>query len=163
MFFGRFDHSLDSKGRVILPARFRSAFDATAYLTAHDRYCLGLWTPEAFEEEFALVRSRENHSDADRARSRLWMSSASEEKLDAQGRIMIPARLREYAAVDIDSPVVVVGSGDRIELWNPDRWESETGPFQESLADASWRLQGGAPVAATPTTTVSTTEPGAGD
>lgn len=138
-FFGRYDHSLDSKGRVILPARFRSDFDATVFVTAHDGRCLALWTPDEFELQFEEIRRRQDLSTEDRNFARMWAATSSEEKIDAQGRVMIPARLREYAGLELDSPVLVTGSMDRIELWTPERWEEQIDPYQELLADPGRR------------------------
>jgi MraZ protein len=138
-FFGRYDHSLDSKGRVILPARFRTYFAATVFVTAHYERCLALWTPDEFEIKFEEVARRQALSTEDRNFARMWSATSSEEKIDAQGRVMIPAKLREFAGLELESPVLVTGSMDRIELWNPDTWEERIGPSEELLADPDRR------------------------
>jgi MraZ protein len=134
-FFGRYEHSLDSKGRVILPARFRPDFDATVFVTAHSERCLALWTPAEFQVKFDEALARQGRSTEDRNFARMWSATSSEEKIDAQGRVMIPPKLRTYANLEVDSPVLVTGSLDRIELWNPEDWERMIGPSEDLLAD----------------------------
>jgi MraZ protein len=134
-FFGSFDHSLDSKGRVILPARFRPDFDATLFVTAHFERCLALWTPAEFLVRFEEVLARQGRSTEDRQYARMWSATSSEEKIDAQGRVLIPPKLRLYANLEVDSPALVTGSLDHIELWNPLDWERRVGPSEDWLAD----------------------------
>jgi MraZ protein len=152
-FFGRYDHSLDSKGRVILPARFRTFFAATVFVTAHYERCLALWTPDEFEVRFEEVLARQSLSTEDRNFARVWSATSAEEKIDAQGRVMIAPRLREFAGLELESPVLVTGSLDRIELWHPQAWEDRIGPSEELLAHPDGQAQpsaSAAPVASTP-------------
>lgn len=118
---GTHSYSLDPKGRVSLPARFREAFDEGLWLTVGQDRCLYCF-PRAEWERRAGEVGASPLSDADgRAFARLFFASADEVRLDGQGRVTIPQRLRE--AVGIRKDVVVLGVRDRIEIW--DRAEFE--------------------------------------
>ena len=134
-FFGRFDHSIDGKGRVILPAKFRGAFEDGGYLTQHHDGCLALWTPEQFDSQMLRMQERAGDSRSQRNQARYWASTSHESEIDRQGRMMIPARLRAYAALEGD--VLVLGAIDRIELWNPARWEEKVGPEEQRLTEGA--------------------------
>ena len=129
-FVGRFEHSLDVKGRLILPVRFRPDFDKGGNLTQHFEGCLALWTPSEFARQLAemLELSRSGSAD-DRNRARVWSSGASVVDVDRQGRFAIPASARGFA--DLDGDVLVIGSIDHIEIWNPRRFEARVIPAEE--------------------------------
>ncbi len=132
-FFGRYEHSLDTKGRVILPAKFRTAFERGGYLTQYRDGCLALWAPAEFEEQMALMEESAGRSREDRNLARVWASGSHEIDLDRQGRIGIPAHLREFARLDGD--VLVNGAINRVELWDPRRWEEQVKPSERQLTD----------------------------
>jgi MraZ protein len=116
-FIGRYEHSLDLKGRVILPAKLRSAFDTQAFLTQHLDRCLALWTPEAFDEQAVIMQAKQS-IDAERNSVRLWAASSIEVEMDRQGRVAIPQFLRDFAGLEIERPLMITGAIDHIELWN---------------------------------------------
>jgi MraZ protein len=122
-FFGRFEHSLDAKGRLILPAKIRAHFDAMAYLTPHLEGCLGLWTPEGFNREVEQREQQDDQGSSARNALRDWSSRVVETKLDLHGRMAIPPELRAYSG--IDQEVVVIGAINRVELWSPGRWQTK--------------------------------------
>jgi MraZ protein len=130
-FFGRYEHSLDDKGRVILPSKFRGPFERGGYLTQYQDGCLSLWTPDEFESQMEVVQERAASSKSDRNLARLWASTSHEVEVDRQGRMAIPSHLRAFA--DLDGDVLVHGAIDRIELWNPTRWEEKVQPEEERL------------------------------
>lgn len=132
-FFGRFEHSLDTKGRVILPAKFRPPFERGGFLSQHLDGCLALWTPDEFDVQMNEMLERARQGSGDRNMARLWASNSSEVEVDRQGRMAIPVHLREYAAFETD--VLVLGAIDRVELWQPRRWEEKTGPQADRLAE----------------------------
>jgi MraZ protein len=134
-FFGTYEHSLDGKGRVILPARFRAAFDHGGYLTRYRDGCLALWTPDEFERQMEEMQMRAASGKSDRNMARLWASGTQDLEVDRQGRMVLPARMREYAA--LDSEVVVVGVIDRVELWDPGRWVEKIGPEEQRLTEGA--------------------------
>jgi MraZ protein len=134
-FVGRYEHSLDGKGRIILPARFRPAFDTQAFVSKHNERCLAVWTPESFESKLDQMESLQERSPQDRQVVRAWASGSSEVELDRQGRLAIPAYLREYAR--LESAVLVHGAINHIELWDPSEWEVRGVPGDAELADPS--------------------------
>jgi MraZ protein len=133
-FVGRYEHSLDTKGRVILPAKFRGPFDRGGYLTQHREGCLALWTPGEFERQMEVMQEGANSGQSSgRNRARIWASNSAEVEIDRQGRMPIPPRLRAFAKLDTE--VLVHGAIDRIELWNPAEWETRVAP------EESWLLE----------------------
>lgn len=122
MFMGEYNHALDSKGRLIVPAKFREAGGDHFVVTKGMDNCLFMFTEEKWE---AVVESISHlpltNKDARRF-SRFMLGSAGECEIDKQGRILIPGTLRAFAALEKD--VVLVGVGSRIEIWNKDAWES---------------------------------------
>jgi MraZ protein len=131
-FVGRYEHSLDIKGRVILPAKFRPQFERGGFLTQHSEGCLALWTPGEFERRMEIMQERAESGRSDRNRARLWASNSHEVEIDRQGRMAIPTHLREFA--DLESEVLVHGAIDRVELWNPPAWTERV------LPEESWLL-----------------------
>ena len=133
-FVGRYEHSLDTKGRVILPAKFRADFERGGYLTTNREGCLALWTPGEFERQMEAMQSQAASGRTQRNRARVWAASSHEVEVDRQGRMAIPAHLREFASLEGD--VLVHGAIDRIELWNPVVWQERVMPEER------WFLQG---------------------
>ena len=99
-FVGRYEHSLDIKGRVILPAKFRAQFEKGGYLAQQSEGCLALWTPGEFDRQMAVMQERAESGRSNRNRARLWASTSHEVEIDRQGRMAIPAHLRQFAALD---------------------------------------------------------------
>jgi len=130
-FFGRYEHSLDDKGRVILPSKFRAHFEHGGYLTEFTDGCLSLWTPDQFEQQMESMLERAATSKSERNLARLWASTSHELEVDRQGRMAIPLRLREYAGLVGD--VLVLGAIDRVELWNRESWDQKVLPEEERL------------------------------
>lgn len=130
-FFGRYEHSLDDKGRVILPSKFRGSFEHGGYLTQYTDGCLSLWTPEQFDQQMENMKERAATSKQDRNLVRLWASTSHELEIDRQGRMAIPARLRDYAGLVAD--VLLLGAIDRVELWNRQTWDEKVLPEEERL------------------------------
>jgi MraZ protein len=132
-FFGRYEHSLDAKGRLILPAKFRGPFERGSYLTQYHDRCLALWAPEEFEQQMQGREDAQDRSRDERNLARLWASGTQEVDLDRQGRIAIPPHLREFARLDGD--VLVHGAIDRVELWNPEVWADKVAPVEAALTE----------------------------
>lgn len=132
-FFGRYEHSLDDKGRVILPAKFRGAFEHGGYLTQFQDGCLSLWAPQEFDLQMEAMQTLALGSKSDRNLARLWASTSHEVEVDKQGRMAIPSHLREFAGLEGD--VLVHGAIDRVELWNPSSWEQKVQPTEQRLTE----------------------------
>ncbi|MDQ3574195.1 MAG: division/cell wall cluster transcriptional repressor MraZ [Actinomycetota bacterium] len=130
-FFGRYEHSLDVKGRIILPAKFRPFFERGGYLTQYYNRCLALWTPEKFEEQMLAREAAQDVSAEERNLARLWSSGTQEVEVDKQGRIAIPPHLRVFA--HLEGEVLVHGAINRLELWNPELWSEKVEPAERDL------------------------------
>jgi transcriptional regulator MraZ len=121
VFLGEFQHSIDTKGRVAIPARFRSKIERGAVLTRGVESCLYVypletWEQKARELDAAILDPRQR-----RMVERRFFGMAFECELDAQGRIVVPARYRQYAG--LNGEAVVLGARDRFEIWSPAEWE----------------------------------------
>lgn len=130
-FFGRYEHALDAKGRLILPAKFRHAFEHGGFLSQFNERCLALWTPETFALRMEAMQEMQGASAEQRNLARIWAMGTHEVEIDKQGRMAIPPFLRDYARLSDD--VYVHGAIDRIELWSPSEWESKVVPSQSQL------------------------------
>jgi MraZ protein len=143
VFVGTYEHSLDEKGRLILPSSFREAFGQGAYLSKQVDGCLALMTVSVFEEQARdRVRLAKAGRDA-RNVARAFAAGTASVAPDKQGRIAIPAGLRSYAALVRD--VVVIGSLNLVEIWDSRHWAEAGLEGDEALAagddlDLSLRL-----------------------
>jgi MraZ protein len=126
MFLGEYEHTIDAKGRMAVPARFRAQMDHGAVISKGMGACLSVYTMERWEEKSAELTSRKT-SDELRDFERRIYPSASEVELDGQGRMIIPAKLRAYAKLGAD--VTVAGVRDHFEIWDRTAWKA----YQERL------------------------------
>jgi MraZ protein len=140
-FHGSFEYSLDTKGRVILPARLRAEFDTRkAYVSAYSERCLAVWPPAQFGRYLAWAEAMERRGSEGRNLARVMSALSNEAEFDAQWRLTIPSSLREYAGLEPDQPVIVVGVLSRVELWRVDLWRERTARSIESLANGTSEL-----------------------
>lgn len=123
MFLGEFVHTLDGKGRLTIPAKFRADLDASLVVTRGMDRCLAMFPLAKWDQLAARVSDLPLTDRRARAFKRFLFASASQVSPDKQGRILIPPRLREYAG--LDGEVVVAGLNDYIEIWSPDAWQGE--------------------------------------
>jgi len=133
-FFGKYEHSLDAKGRVILPARFRNDFVPRAFLSQHEDRCLALWTEEEFDKQLAEHEALQGQGQSEMNRARVWASGSTEVEIDKQGRMAIPSYLRRFARLETDSPVMFTGAINRVELWNPTIWARRVQSAEAQIA-----------------------------
>ena len=122
MFLGEYQHTLDPKGRVILPAAFREELEDGLVITVGLDNCLTVHPVADWQRVVEGLRNLRTTDRRERMFARVMTSSAHPEALDRQGRITIPGRLREYASLSKD--VSVVGTDSRVELWDTARWEA---------------------------------------
>ncbi len=135
MFLGEHRHALDAKGRLIFPARMRSALGDKVVIQKGIDPCLYVLPPDEWDRLVARVSTLPTTRPEARRYSRFFFSQAESERIDKQGRLTIPASFREYAGLQRD--VVVVGAGARVEIWDATRWDghrSETEAGVEDLA-----------------------------
>lgn len=131
-FLGTFDYAMDERGRLPLPPRYRDAFRGGIVISQGlpDR-CLRLYTQEAFEKEAAEYTSQPAMRRKGRVLRRGLFPHSYEAELDKQNRLLIPAHLREYAG--LSGKVLVVGTGDWLEIWAPDAYDAEMARVAEQL------------------------------
>ena len=137
-FLGEFEHSLDDKGRLAMPARFRPALDDGLYITRGLEACLVIWDGDNWRAISERVRTLNLWQGDARRMQRLFFSGASAAQLDKLGRFVIPQYLREYA--HLESDVVVVGLGDRIEVWAREAWRAEREQAERDSAELAEHL-----------------------
>lgn len=136
MFLGEHQHSLDSKGRVILPARFRERLASGLVFAPSQDRCIDVYPLTAFERRVEELRAVPREDQRARAYLRLFLAGAQEEKPDAQGRVVIPPRLRDYAG--LDKELTINGADEKVEIWDRPAWET----YRGSVEDAFINLDG---------------------
>jgi MraZ protein len=135
VFIGAYDHSLDPKGRVILPRKFRDELGQDMVFTKGIERCLYLFPLAEFAAFADKLRSLPLTERPSRDFVRVFVAGASQESADSQGRVVIPQALREYAGLTKD--VVVVGQLSRIELWDKAEWDRYMPGAQAAYSDSS--------------------------
>ncbi len=120
MFIGEYQHNLDDKGRVALPAKFRPMLKDGAVVTRGVDKCLTVYPKKDWLKEAEKISALPKTKADARAFSRLTLGGAMALDLDAQGRVVLPEYLRDYAT--LTKPVVVVGMYDRFEIWSENLW-----------------------------------------
>ena len=142
MFYGEYEHSLDQKGRMIIPSKMREIFRGYGieklFITRGLDRCLFVYTPEEWtlqEEKFKQMPFTKQEA---RQFNRLYFSGACELAFDKQGRVLIPQYLKDYA--EVKEQVMIVGVSERIEIWALERWQSYFGESLSSFEDIAEKL-----------------------
>jgi len=135
MFLGRFTYTLDSKGRLTIPSRFRDGLPTEIVVTRGMDRCLVVYPIDVWKEISGKVTSLSITNPRARSLRRLLFADAINLELDKQGRILIPDRLREYAGLELSSDVLVIGLDSFIELWDTERWQAQNETQMEVLED----------------------------
>jgi MraZ protein len=135
MLLGTHAPKLDEKGRVILPAKFREELSGGLVLTRGQDRCLYVFSNKEFETVHEKIRQAPLTSKEARDYLRVFLSGASDEIPDKQGRITIPAALRQYAGLDKD--LVVIGVGAHAEIWNAKLWNESLAEKEANFSDIS--------------------------
>lgn len=121
MFIGEYNHTLDAKGRLAVPKKFRDDLSMGGVVTKGLDKCLWIYTYEEWKKIATKLSNLPISQTNTRAFARLMLAGAMDVSVDRQGRVMIPEYLREYAG--LGKKVVVAGLFDRLELWNESTWE----------------------------------------
>lgn len=138
MFMGEYQHNIDAKGRMIVPAKFREELGQTFVVTRGLDECLFIYPMEEWKEvEIKLKKLPLTKKDA-RAFTRFFFSGATECEVDKQGRINLPQNLRTYAS--LEKECVVIGVSNRVELWAKDVWDTYFNESEESFAEIAENL-----------------------
>jgi len=137
MFYGEYNHGIDSKGRVILPARFREVSSDNGlerfFLTRGLDRCIFMFTQDEWRQQEKKFRDLSFTRKEARSFNRLFFSGATDVLPDKQGRFVIPPFLKDYA--EIHQKVVVIGVSNRIEIWAEEKWKSFYEDSSESFED----------------------------
>ena len=128
MFMGEYNHTIDAKGRLIIPSKFREILGDVFVVTKGLDGCLFVYDNEEWKRFEEKLRSLPITNKEARQFVRFFLAGATEAEVDKQGRILIPNVLREFAEITKD--VVLVGVGSRIEIWSRERFE-ETASFED--------------------------------
>ena len=142
MFYGEYAHSLDKKGRLIVPSKFREIFKEhyaeKFYITRGLDKCLFVFTEEEWKAQERKFKDMPFTRQDARKFNRLYFSGAGEVTCDKQGRILVPHYLKEYAEIKED--VVIVGVSDRIEIWAKEKWKEFFQNSMDSFEDLAEKL-----------------------
>lgn len=142
MFYGEYEHNIDRKGRLIIPAKFREIVRENLiekfFITRGLDGCLFVFTEEEWKQQERSFRSIPFTRSESRKFNRLYFSGAGEVTCDKQGRILIPQYLKEFA--EIKREVVIVGVSNRFEIWSKARWVEFYRSSKESFEEVAEKL-----------------------
>lgn len=138
MFMGEFQHSIDEKGRLIVPAKFREGLGEKFIITRGLDNCLFVYPLSQWKVlEDKIKELPTSHADT-RAFVRMFFSGAVEAEVDKQGRVVVPSHLREHARIERD--VYVIGVSTKVEIWSKDSWESYASQAQQSYESIAEKI-----------------------
>jgi transcriptional regulator MraZ len=129
MFLGQFQHNLDEKGRLMIPARYRELLAAGAFITQGFDRCLMVMTDTYFAQVYDRINSMNLADPTARLLRRLILSNAYSVDVDKVGRILVPGNLRQVIA--LNGEAIVAGQGDYFEVWNPADWDAQMNQLQD--------------------------------
>jgi MraZ protein len=141
VFLGEYTPTLDEKGRLTLPAKFRDQLE-TAYLTSEVDKCLALWPPAEFAARAQELRDSSKRDAVSHDRAAYFFAGAQEVNPDKQGRIAIPPALREFADLTLQAPVVVTGFLDHVEIRPSAAWQEKKVRGAEAMASQQFAQDG---------------------
>jgi len=140
VFLGEHQHNVDSKGRLVLPSKFRDHLGRGLVVTKGQERCLYVFPVDFWEGEVEKVNALPRTDRRSRNYARSFFGAASAQMLDAQGRILLPPSLRDFAGLAKD--VTVVGVADRVEIWDADSWATNSSEADELYAGIEEALSG---------------------
>ncbi len=129
VFRGTFEYSLDNRGRIPIPARYRASFTTGAILVESQDGCVEVYTSEEYERQAEYRTTQRPTRKKARRLRRGFFGRSLDVELDRQGRVLLPPRLRQHG--DLDGAVLIVGVGECLEIWNPKRWGAEQKEIDE--------------------------------
>ena len=138
MFIGEYHHSVDDKGRLIIPSKFRDELGTKFIITRGIENCLFVYSMESWEKIVNKLETLPFTKKDARAFIRFFLSGASEAEFDKQGRINITSPLISYAK--ITKECIVIGTGDRLEIWSEESWNDFFTSAKDSMSDIAENL-----------------------
>ena len=136
MFTGEYRHSVDDKGRIAVPAKFRAQIEEGAVVSRWLDACLAIHTRTGWDQLAAKVAGLPITDSGSRLFQRYVFAGAFEAGLDRQGRVVVPAYLRDWAG--LEGEAVIVGSRDHAEIWSPARWDDYRRALEDPDLAALW-------------------------
>jgi MraZ protein len=133
MFLGQFQHNLDEKGRLMVPAPFRQTLEGGAFITQGFDRCLMVMTEAYFQQVYELLNTMNIVDTNARLLRRMILSNAYSVELDKVGRILVPQNLRQFAG--FDGEAIVAGQGEYFEVWTPTEWNAQMSAIQDTEAN----------------------------
>lgn len=140
MLTGEFNHNIDAKGRLIVPARFREVLGENFVITKGLDGCLFLYPFDEWKIFENKLRTLPLSNKEARTFTRFFLGSAVDGSIDKQGRILISSSQREYAK--LEKEVVLVGVLDRVEIWNKAQWDANNAMAEENMDDITGQMEG---------------------
>jgi MraZ protein len=138
-FRGHYEHSLDAKNRLSIPARFRAPFSDGVVLAKSPEACVTVWTPAQHESLIERALGSLNPMGSEyRKLSRFYQGNSFEIELDGAGRVTLPPPLLAHASIERE--VVVAGVGDHLEVWGRGRWDDEQRRLDAEIEEVTERL-----------------------
>jgi MraZ protein len=134
MFLGQFQHNLDEKGRLMIPARFRELLEGGAYITQGFDKCLMVLTEAYFKQVYERIEAMNLADPTARLLRRLILSNAYPIEVDKVGRILVPQNLRTFLGVP-NGELIVAGQGEYFEVWTPATWAEQMALLQDTEAN----------------------------
>ena len=138
MFIGEYHHSIDDKGRLIIPSKFREELGNNFIITRGIENCLFVYSLDSWNEIVRKIESLPFTKKDARTFARFFLSGASEAEFDKQGRINITSPLISYAK--ITKECIVIGTGDRLEIWSEELWNEFFASAKDSMSDIAENL-----------------------
>ncbi|HQV62444.1 MAG TPA: division/cell wall cluster transcriptional repressor MraZ [Anaerolineales bacterium] len=133
MFLGQFQHNLDDKGRLMIPARFRELLEGGAFITQGFDKCLMVMTETHFKQVYDRIEAMNLADPGTRSLRRLLLSNAYPVEVDKVGRILVPQNLRAF--LQIEGEAIVAGQGEYFEVWKPAEWNVQMALLQDTEAN----------------------------
>ncbi|MCZ2128133.1 MAG: division/cell wall cluster transcriptional repressor MraZ [Anaerolineales bacterium] len=134
MFLGQFQHNLDEKGRLMIPARFREALEGGAFITQGFDKCLMVMTESYFMQVYERIEAMNLADPTARLLRRLILANAYPVATDKVGRILVPQNLRAFLGIEIGE-LTVAGQGGYFEIWTPPAWDEQMALLQDVEAN----------------------------
>lgn len=139
-YIGLYEHNMDSKGRVMIPAELREQLGDSFYITAGLDNCIFVFDEESFQEMDRQLKDLPFNRKRERAFQRMFYAPARKVTLDKQGRILIPQHLRKHA--DLKKELVITGNSNRVEIWDKERRDEYLNEIEMDYEDLAEEIEG---------------------
>ncbi|MBM3124770.1 MAG: division/cell wall cluster transcriptional repressor MraZ [Chloroflexi bacterium] len=133
MFLGQYQHNIDDKGRLMIPARYRELLESGAFITQGFDKCLMVMTEPYFKQVYDRLETMNLTDPSARLLRRLILANAYPVEVDKVGRILMPQNLRSF--LKVDGEVVLAGQGEYFEVWKPQDWNDQMNMLQDPEAN----------------------------